>query len=280
MPRRAFHASLAAAGCGFALVAVWALTFDTSGVRWLDAAALQGFVGLRRPLTEPFAESVAALGDPLPFTLLGAALMALALARGRPRVALAVPVILVGSAMTTQVLKPLLADPRVCQCFADSRVADASWPSGHATAAMALALSAVLVAPPRWRPTAAVLGAGLAVGVAYALLTLGWHYPSDVLGGYLMAALWTSLALAGLTAADARWPARTGREAAARWGAALAPATVGALVASLALAAVVAARPDGAVRYAAAHTTFVAVAAAIALAGVALAGAFAAALRR
>jgi hypothetical protein len=51
-------------------------------------------------------------------------------------------------------------------------------------------------------------------------------------------------------------------------------------VASLALAAVVAARPDGTVRYAAAHTTFVAVAAAIALAGVALAGAFAAALRR
>jgi membrane-associated phospholipid phosphatase len=271
---------LAAAGCGLALAIAWALSFGSGAVRWLDAAALQGFVGLRRPLTEPFADSIAALGDPLPFALLGAALVALALARGRPRVALAVPVVLAGSAVTTQVLKPLLADPRVCQCFADARVDAASWPSGHATAAMALALCAVLVTPPRWRPTAAVLGAGLAVGVAYALLTLGWHYPSDVLGGYLVAALWTSLALAGLAAADARWPARTGREAAARWGAALAPAAAGSLVAWLALAAVVAARPDGAVRYAAAHTTFVAVAAAIALAGAALAGAFAAALRR
>ncbi len=36
----------------------------------------------------------------------------------------------------------------------------------------------------------------LAVGVA--LLILAWHMPSDVLGGYLLGALWIALAVAGL----------------------------------------------------------------------------------
>jgi hypothetical protein len=48
----------------------------------------------------------------------------------------------------------------------------------------------------------------------------------------------------------------------------------------LGLVAIALARPDGAVRYAEAHTTFVVVAAAIAAAAAATAGAFAAALRR
>jgi len=39
-------------------------------------------------------------------------------------------------------------------------------------------------------------------------LILAWHMPSDVLGGYLVAALWTALAVAALRAADRRWPAR------------------------------------------------------------------------
>jgi hypothetical protein len=145
---------------------------------------------------------------------------------------------------------------------------------------MALALCAVLVVPPSWRPTMAVFGAGVAVSVSYALLTLGWHFPTDVLGGYLVAAFWMSGALAALWAAGERWPARSGREAAVRWGAALAPAGASALVPLFAVAAVALARPESAVRYAAAHTTFVVVAAAIAAAAAATAGAFAVALRR
>jgi membrane-associated phospholipid phosphatase len=280
MARRPATALAAAFACLGALVVTWGLTFGSGRVRWLDAAALQGFVGLDRPATRGPAEIVAALGDPLPYVLLGAALVALALARGRPRIALAVPVVLGGSALTTQILKPLLADERVCHCVADARVAVASWPSGHAAAAMALALCAVLVAPPRWRPTMAVFGAGVAVAVSYALLTLGWHYPSDVLGGYLVSAVWMTGAVAALWAAGERWPARSGREAAVRWGAALAPATVGALVPLLGLTAIALARPDGAVRYVAAHTTFVFVAAVFAATAAATAGAFAAALRR
>jgi membrane-associated phospholipid phosphatase len=280
MPRRALYALLATLGCAGTLVAAWIVTFWSGTGRWLDAASLQGFVALDRSATRTPAEIVAAIGDPLPYVLLGAALVAVALARARPRIALAVPVVLAGSALTTQVLKPLLADARVCHCLGDTRVAEASWPSGHATAAMALALCAVLVAPSRWRPTAAVAGALSAVAVSYALLTLGWHYPSDVLAGYLVAALWMAGAITGLWIAAGRWPARTGREAAVRWGAAVAPAGIAALLPLVFLGAVALVRPDGALRYAQAHTSFVFVAAAIAAAAATTAAAFAAALRR
>ena len=63
---------------------------------------------------------------------------------------------------------------------------------------MSLALALVLAVPARRRPLAAALGAVFAVAVSYSFLTLGWHYPSDVLGGFLVAVIWAQLALAGV----------------------------------------------------------------------------------
>jgi membrane-associated phospholipid phosphatase len=275
--RRATPVLLAAAGCVAAAAAVWAAAFDWGFARRLDASALRGFVGVgAHPSVEPAANALAHLADPLPFGLLALALVAAALYRGRPRVALAVPAVLLAANVTTQLLKPLLADPRTCTCAGDSTIAAAAWPSGHATAAMSLALCAVLVASPRWRPSAAVAGSLFALAVSYSLLSQGWHFPSDVLGAYLVAAFYTLLAVAGLRAADARWPARTGREAATRWGAATGPAVAGTLVVALPAAAVVLARPA----YVAAHGAFVVVAAGLAVAAAAVAGVFAASLRR
>src|SRR5919198_826424 len=140
MLSRPRDAVLAAAGCALTLTVGWALALHVGAARWLDAAALQGFVGLRRPAVDPPAQALAGLGDAIPLILLGVALVAWALARGRPRTALAVPAVLAGAELTTQVLKPLLADPRLCHCLADARIEAASFPSGHATGAMALAL--------------------------------------------------------------------------------------------------------------------------------------------
>ncbi|MDX6696956.1 MAG: hypothetical protein QOE65_353 [Solirubrobacteraceae bacterium] len=273
-------ALLAAAGSVLALLAVWGAAFDSATARWLDTAGLRGFVGLARPAVEPIAGRVAHLADPLELALIGGALVLVALARGRPRVALAVPAVLVSANATTQILKPLLADPRVCACIEHTHVAAASWPSGHATAAMSLALCAVLVAPARLRPTAAVAGAAFAIGVSFGLLILGWHFPSDVLAGYLVAALFTLLAVAALRGAAARWPERTGREAAARWGALAGPTVAATVLAAIPAAAVVLARPHDVAGYAAGHTAFVFVAGALAVTAVAVAGAFAASLTR
>ena len=117
--------------------------------------------------------------------------------------------------MTTQLLKPLLAEPRSV-LPGDIAVGAISWPSGHATAAMSLALCSVLAAPARLRPAVAALGAVFAVAVSYSFLTLGWHYPSDVFGGYLVATAWTLLGIAALLAVRGRAPAELGVELAER----------------------------------------------------------------
>ena len=72
---------------------------------------------------------------------------------------------------------------------------------------MSLALCLVLVAGPRLRPLAALAGAGYAIGVGYSLVSGGWHLPSDVFGGYLVAATFTLLGAAALAALETREPA-------------------------------------------------------------------------
>ena len=88
-----------------------------------------------------------------------------------------------------------------------TQVGAASWPSGHATRrrrarAVRGARGARSACDPRLRCSASAFA--LAVGAA--LLIRAWHMPSDVIGGYLLAALWMALAVAALRAAERRWP--------------------------------------------------------------------------
>ena len=46
--------------------------------------------------------------------------------------------------------------------------------------------------------------AAFAVAVSYSFLELGWHYPSDVLGGFLIATVWTLLGIAALSLYEQR----------------------------------------------------------------------------
>jgi hypothetical protein len=147
---------------------------------------------------------------------------------------------------------------------------------------MSLALCAVLVASARWRPLVAALGGVFAVAVGYSTLVLAWHFPSDVLGGFLVATLWTTLGIAALWAAAARWPERAGRgrEAAVRVGEALTPSALAVAAAVACAGALALARPDAVLAYAQAHTVFVVGAFTIAALGATLAATLAVALRR
>jgi membrane-associated phospholipid phosphatase len=251
-----------------ALTGLFAYAWPVAHVR--DAATLHAFVQLNRPRVTGPADEVAHLADPLPYALIGLALAALAAARGRRRVALAIPVILVGAGASAEALKQLLGHPRFEEWLGAGQIAAASWPSGHATAAMALGLCGVLAAPRRWRALAAALGGGFAIAVSYAILVLAWHFPSDVLGGFLVAATWTLAGAAGLAAIERRRPSsRRPEDADRRTGAAAALAlAVGAAAAGLAVAAT---RPQAAGAFALGHPTFVVGAAAIAATAAALA---------
>jgi membrane-associated phospholipid phosphatase len=205
--RPVFLLSLALASAG-AAVAVWLAAFVAPGGRALDAGAMQGFKGAAPPRLEPSIHGVAVLANPTPFVVGGVLLVALALLRRRALMAAVVPAILLGANVTTQVLKPALADPRTIDTAGVTSIYAGSWPSGHSTASMSLGLCFVLVAGPRLRPLAAVLGAGYAIAVGYALVALGAHLPSDVLGGYLVAATFTLLGAGALAALEARGPVR------------------------------------------------------------------------
>jgi membrane-associated phospholipid phosphatase len=196
--RRPRIALLAAAACVAGLGVTLVLAYFAPPFGGRDAATLQGFIDLNRPRLTPLLSHVAHLADPAPYGLIGLALVVLALARRRPRVALAIAVVLVCAPVTSETLKPLLSHPRPQEWLGKGQISAAAWPSGHATAAMALALCSVLAAPARWRPAAATAGGLFALAVAYAILALGWHFPSDVIGGFLVAGLWTSLAVAAV----------------------------------------------------------------------------------
>jgi membrane-associated phospholipid phosphatase len=272
MDRRTTLALRGAAVTAALLPLVYLAAVHLGPVHRLDAAVLNGFTNLNGPRVRPLATDIATICDPDRFVWLVAALIGLALLRRRPRTAAAVAVVLLGANVTTQLLKPALASDRVSPLLDDvGQIAYASWPSGHATAAMSLALCAVLVAPARLRPWTAALGAVFAVAVTFSFLTLDWHYPSDVLGGFLVAATWTQLAVAALSAAQARWPERRERGERPPLREALAPSGVTAACAVLLAAMVLIARPAQVVSYAQEHTAFVVGAAALAVVALTLA---------
>ncbi|MGO9319369.1 MAG: phosphatase PAP2 family protein [Solirubrobacteraceae bacterium] len=192
--------------CIAALALVWVIAELIPAVQLKDAVALHDFTLLSRPRVDGPANFLLHLLDPLQFVLWGTALVAVAIARERPRVALAAAAVMALAPLTSETLKPLLAHPHAS--VGSVSIGPASWPSGHSTAALALVLAAVLVAPARLRPIVASIGAVFALAVGCSLLILAWHMPSDVLGGYLVATLWTALAVAALRFADRRWPPR------------------------------------------------------------------------
>ena len=274
-----------AAGAGVVLIALTRLlAFHVGVFKDADQSIFSGFYHLSyHGGVAAVARFVADLCNPSPYVYLAAVPMAIALSRRRLRLVAAVGTILLGANVTTHLLKPLLAEPRAASLFGGVAPIDpGSWPSGHATAAMALALSTVLAVPARRRPLVAALGAVFAVAVCYSFLTLGWHYPSDVFGGFLVAATWTMLAIAALRSRDQLRPARavlgTDRRLSVRT--ILIP-PIGALSFAAVLTGFLAlARPHEVVTYAHDHGAFMIGAAAIGMLALTLATALVLALRR
>lgn len=283
MPRRARIALLAAGGSVALLVLVRLAAFHVGALEHADQSVLRGFGGIgQRPHVNSLANLIAGLCDPKPYLGLALVPLGVALARRRWWLAVGVGALLLGANVTTELLKPLLAAPRPTLRFPGHLpVSAASWPSGHATASMALVLALVLAVPGRWRGWAAAGGALFSIAVCYSFLSLQWHYPSDVIGGYLVAVTWGLLAVAGVVAVERRHgrgsPARAVPVSASH---VLMPALSALGLAAAAALAVAAARPHAVLDYVASHERFTVGAAAIGLLGLALATSFTLLTRR
>jgi membrane-associated phospholipid phosphatase len=259
-----------AAACMAAFAVLLALAYGFAPAEWLDGNALAGFVAASDSPVARFAEAFAWLCNPAPYALLVLPVLAYALVKRGPRRAAAAVLLIGGANISSQVLKPLLAHQRDLSAWPNlTQPSSAAFPSGHTTAAMALAFAAVLVAPRAYRPLVAAVGGAFALAVSVSILVLNWHYPSDVVGGQLLACTWCLIALAALRWSDQRWPERGSMRAAARKAIVVPSPAVLAAVAIVPLA-VIATRIDELVRFAGDHTSAVAVAAAIAVSAAAL----------
>ena len=185
---------------GFAVFAalaalVWLLAFHVGPAKWVDGATWFAFTRLDDTVYEPLVSVVARLGNAEVFALWALLVTGLALRTHGVRVAAVVVGILAVANAVTQLLKEALAELRVHEFVHPGDVYAASWPSGHATGGMSLALCLIVAAPPPWRRRAAALGATFAVAEAFAVTASGWHYPSDALGGFAVAGAVAWLAL-------------------------------------------------------------------------------------
>lgn len=70
-----------------------------------------------------------------------------------------------------------------------------SFPSGHAMASSALALSLMLITRhTKWRRLVVIVGSFYILIVGFTRVYLGVHYPSDILAGWCVSLLWATIA--------------------------------------------------------------------------------------
>jgi membrane-associated phospholipid phosphatase len=258
-----------------AFVVLMGLAYYVPQARFLDAASLHGFVALERPSINGVANFLAHTCDPAPYAIAGVAVILLALSSRGPRTAAAVTALLAGANVSSQVLKPLLAHHRELY-FTDwhlNNLHNAAFPSGHATAAMAMSLAVLMIVPRAYRPLTAAVGVLFTLAVSFSVLLLSWHFPSDIVGGFLVATAWGLVAFAALRYANERWPAEGSMRKAAR-AAIPAPSLATLIKVGLALAAIACVAAAGSAHriasFADRHTALVAVASAIAVAALVL----------
>ena len=197
-------AAVAAAVLGFVAVGTEA------GQRW-DDAGRGGVSPWDQPQVFRGANELLDTISVTTLAVLGAAIILLALLRGRPRLAVAAGVVLLGANVTTQVLKEAFDRPDLVLGWATE---PGAFPSGHTTVAMSLAMALMIVVPPGIRWSAALGGCAYAAATGIAVIAIDWHRPSEVVGAYLVVVAWTGLTMAALTMmgeGEARAPGRAAR---------------------------------------------------------------------
>ncbi len=187
----------ALAGLCLALVAVlYVVAVHTSWGQRIDDAAVDGRTLVPSVLraTDRVLNTISVAS----LALGGVAIMVVALMRDRPHLALAAGVVIVGANVTTQILKTGILDRPDLVGPPDPLGVMNSFPSGHSTVAMSLAVAFVLVVPTAARPVAAIGGLVYATLVGAGTVTAGWHRPSDVVAAYLIVMAWAGISAAVL----------------------------------------------------------------------------------
>ena len=112
---------------------------------------------------------------------------AVALLRGKARLAIGAAVIIGGADITTQVLKRVFDRPDFGLGVLNSL------PSGHTTVVASAVGAALLVAPGGIRPLVSAAGGFATTLTGASTVVAGWHRPADVVAALAVSLLWTGL---------------------------------------------------------------------------------------
>lgn len=176
----------------------------------LDALVTPLLHGLSNPALDGIMGAFTDVGSTVVVVpLLAVALAVLAWRRHR-REALFLVVAMAGSLALNQSLKLIFHRPRPQLAWAQVQP-EYSFPSGHAMNSLVLYVALALIAWRLWGQRAGViavvLAAGLALLVGTSRIYLGYHYFTDVAGGFLAGAVWLAIMTVAF-GAPMWWPRR------------------------------------------------------------------------
>lgn len=206
MPRNVRAPLAGCLACIGGLIAVTLLVYGSGGVQRLDRTVRDWFLAEPESKVESLAGGIHHLGDPLALLLLTAVACGIGLVRGKRREVVAALAVVVGANLTTQLLKVLVSHPRFRAILGAEGFSWDGFPSGHTTAMASVTIAFAVVVSAAWRPFVAGIGACLTIAVGCSMVVLHRHFPSDIVGGFLVAGSWGFAALAVLRATRSSGP--------------------------------------------------------------------------
>ena len=179
-----------------ALFACLAVLVSSGRLLAIDQAALLSINSQSSPGLDTFFLALTQFGGALFVTCAALVLLGAAIIQKRYTLAAFMAIIMSGMILCNLLLKSLFERPRPDLWEWLIHETSYSFPSGHATASMALAI--VVIAffwHSKWKWLVVVTASLYVVGVSFSRLYLGVHYPSDIVGGWLL-----SITIASFTA--------------------------------------------------------------------------------
>lgn len=193
---------MAAIGCVCGLGVVAAIAYGSHAAGALDARILAHFIAPSGKAAA-VARAIRPLGNLVEMLVMLAAACGIGVARGERRATIAALVVVAGANLTTQALKALFSHPRIGAILGTYHLAWDGFPSGHVTAVASIAVAFAFVLPARLRLLVALVGACVVLAMAWVVLALNMHYPSDVIGALFVTGAWGFATLAGLRQLEA-----------------------------------------------------------------------------
>ena len=218
-PGARFGARALFAGIAMALVAVpFGLLLFLVEDRWDPLSSVDGgarddlhAVALHHHGLVTALKVLSTIGSAVVYVPLFAAVAAWLAWRRLPRLALFVVVTVAGSALLNALVKTIVHRARPVVADPVAHAAGMSFPSGHAQSAVVAWSVLLLVFLPGlhggWRVVTVLAAVTMVLAIGFARVTLGVHFVSDVLAGYVLGAAW----VAAMIAAFNTWRRESGK---------------------------------------------------------------------